>query len=380
MSAANPISADLRARRVPTLRLSFLVALVIVALALTDVSLEKTEQNEIATQALRADTSGHHLLQQGRANDAVDAFRKAHALERENTKYELDLIEALMSAGKLAEAQPLMTEILEQESNNGEANLVAARLAAKQGNINAADSYYHRAIYGTWPENLAQHQIDVRLELIDFLTAHGKKDEVLAELLPLQEQAADNARLQPRLAKLFLEAGSVSRSLDIYRQLIRLDPKNGANYAGMGEAELAMGDFRAAHAAFATAVARDDKDAGVRERLELSALLKNLDPMPRTLSAQEKYSRSSHILQLASDDLRQCITNHPELATEDATQLVTTAQAQLAAAPPKQPTNEMAEGTLSLAETIWRSRTSLCGPATAPDEEPLRFIMEKLAR
>jgi thioredoxin-like negative regulator of GroEL len=318
-------------------------------------------------------------LQQGRANDAVDAFRKAHALERENAKYELDLIEALMSAGKLAEAQPLMTDILEQESNNGEANLVAARLATKQGNINAADSYYHRAIYGQWRDNLAQHQMEVRLELIDFLTAHGKKDEMLAELLPLQEQTAGNARLQPRLAKLFLEAGSASRALELYRQLTKLDPKNGANYAGMGEAELALGDFRAAHAAFATAVAREDNDAGLRERLELSTLLKNLDPTPRTLSAQEKYSRSLHILQLASDDLRQCITNHSELATEDAKQLVATAQTQLAATQPKQPTNEMAEGTLSLAETIWRARTSLCGPATAPDEEPLRFIMEKLA-
>jgi hypothetical protein len=86
------------------------------------------------------------------------------------------------------------------------------------------------------------------------------------------------------------------------------------------------------------------------------------------------------ILQLASGNLGQCITNHAQLATDEATQLVSTAQTELAATPPKQPTNEMAEDTLSLAERIWHERTSLCGTETAPDEEPLRLIMEKLAK
>ncbi|HZS56125.1 MAG TPA: tetratricopeptide repeat protein [Bryobacteraceae bacterium] len=378
MNAATRTSGTVAGRRVPTLRLSLVVAAVIVALALIDVSLRRTEQNEIGTQALQADRNGHQLLQQGRADEAVDAFRKAHALERENTNYEIDLIEALMAAGKFAEAQPLMREILEEQSNDGEANLVAARLAAKQGQINTADSYYHRAIYGAWPDNLTQHQMSVRLELIDYLAANGEENELLAELLPLQEQARNNTRLQPRLAKLFLTAGSAARARDVYRQLIKLDPTSGANYAGLGEAELALGDFRAAHAAFSAAVARQENDAALRERLDLAKLLSDIDPTPRGLSTQEKYSRSMRILQLASSDLQQCITNHPELATDDATQLVAQAKAQLAAAAPKQPTNEIAEGALSLSETIWRVRVSLCGTGTAPDEEPLPLIMAKL--
>lgn len=380
MNAANSIPANIARRSVPVLRLSLIVATVIAALVLIDISLEKTEQNELASQAVRADQSGLQLLRQGKANDAVDAFRKAHALERENTKYELDLIQALMAAGKLAEAHPLMSEILEEESNDGETNLVAARLAAKQGHINSADSYYHRAIYGEWPGELTQHQIETRLELINFLTQHGKQNEILAELLPLEEQAGKNASLQPKLAQLFLVAGSPTRAQDIYRQMIKLNPKEGANYAGLGEAELALGDFRAAHAAFSNAVARNGSDAALHERLTLSSMLSNLDPTLRWLSAQDKYSRSMQILQMASSNLEQCITNHSQLATDEATQLVSTAQAQLSAPPAKQPTNEISEGALSLAERIWHARTSLCGTGTAPDEEPLRLIMEKLAK
>lgn len=380
MSSVGTFSVKSVLRRAPVLRLSLVVAGVIAALALIDVFLEKTEHNELATLAFQADQNGQQLLKRGQAPEAVDAFRKAHALERENTKYELHLIEGLMAAGKTSEADPLMTEILEEQSNNGEGNLVAARLAAKEGHVNSAAAYYHRAIYGEWPSDVIRHQIEVRLELINFLIAHRKQNEILAELLPLQEQATGDSSLQARLANLFLLAGSAARSLEIYRRLIKLDPENGTNYAGLGEAELALGDFHAAHAAFWNAAARDKNNTEWRARLDLSKILSSLDPTLRGLSIEEKYLRSLHILQTATSDLDQCISNHAQLATADATQLVTEAQTKLAMPVPKQPANEMAEDNLSLAERIWRARTSLCGTAIAPDEEPLRLIMEKLAK
>lgn len=380
MSAANSIRADLKQWRPVKLGLTLAVGAVIAALAAADVSLEKTEQAEAAKSARRAERNGHQLLARGQPAEAVDAFRKAHALERDNAGYELDLIQALMAANKLQEAEPLMSEILEEESNDGQANLVAARLASKQGHINSADSYYHRAIYGDWHGHVAEHQIEVRMELIDFLIAHGKQDELLAELLPLEEEAAKDTSLQPKLAKLFLAAGSPTRAEGMYRELIKREPRNGSYYAGLGEAELDLGNFRAAHTAFAAAVARDGNNPTWRERLSLATDLNNLDPTARWLSATDKYSRSIKILQLATTDLQQCITNHPELATDDAKQLVSDAQAALAAKPPENPTNEMAEGALSLAEHVWRTRTSLCGNSTAADEESLRLIMDKLAK
>ncbi len=384
MSTANPISANIARRRGSIVRLSAAVAAVIATLALLDIFLARTEQRELASLASQADRNGQQLLAGGHAAEAVEAFRNAHDLERDNERYQLDLIRALMAAGKPAEAQPLMTEILDEDSNNGEANLLAARLAAAQGHINAADSYYHRAIYGEWGGewrgNVAQRQIEARLELIDFLNAHRRQNEVLAELLPLEEQAGNNTKLQSKLAQLFLAAGSPSRAREIYRRLINLDPEDGGNYAGLGEADLLLGDFRAAHTAFSNAALHSGKDAALRGRLDLSLQLMNLDPTVRWLSAQEKYQRSRKILQLASDALEQCITNHPQLATDAASQLASAAQMAVRTPPPKQPNNEMAESTLSLSQDIWRARTSLCGTGTAPDEEALRLIMEKLAK
>jgi predicted Zn-dependent protease len=347
---------------------------------MVDISLEKTQELELASQAQDADRNGQRLLQQHRANEAVDAFRKAHALERENPKYEIDLIQALMAAGKVAEAAPLMNELLELDSNDGEANLVAARLAAQQGQAAAADSYYHRSIYGGWAQSASQHRIAVRLELIHFLAARGKQEEVLAELLPLEEEASRDANLLPTLANLFLEAGSPSRASQIFRRLIKARPADPADYAGLGQAELALGDFRAARVAFASAVARDGQMAQWRDRLALATQLSNLDPTVRWLPSAEKYSRSAGILQMATGDLQQCIVNHPERATDQAAILVSAAQQKLSAPAPKQPTNEMAEATLGLAQSLWQARTSLCGTGTAADEEPLRWMMEKLAK
>ncbi|HEX4749708.1 MAG TPA: tetratricopeptide repeat protein [Bryobacteraceae bacterium] len=380
MSTVSSIPGTVHRRGLPIVRLSVAVAGVIAALFAVDMSLEKTEQGELAAQALRADRNGESLLAQGRAPDAVDAFRKAHALERENVKYELDLIQALMAAGKLQEAQPLMTDILEEQSNDGEANLIAARLAAKEGHIVAADSYYHRAIYGGWPNNVAQHQIQTRLELIEFLTQRGKQNEILAELLPLQEQVAKNAGLQPEVARLFLIAGSPGRAADVFHQLIRAQPKDFTNYAGLGEAELALGDFRAAHNAFANALARNSKNPTLKERLEFANLLSNLDPTVRWLSAQDKYSRTVQILQMASTDLTQCLTNHPQSGNDATTQLLSKAQTALSSSPPKQQVNEVAESNLNLAQQIWRTRVSACGSGAAPDEEALPLIMDKLAQ
>jgi cytochrome c-type biogenesis protein CcmH/NrfG len=380
MSTASSVAGNTAIRRGHVIQLSIGVAAVIAALVMVDVSLEKMEQGELASQAIRADQNGQKLLAQDRAGQAVDAFRNAHALERENTKYELDLIQGLMAAGKLADAQPLMTEILDQQSNNGEANLIAAHLAARQGDINSADSYYHRAIYGEWPGQTTRHQIETRLELINFLSQHGREDEVLAELLPLQEQAAKDAALQPKLAELFLAAGSAARARDIYRELIKADPRNAGNYAGLGDAELALGDFRGAHLAFANAVAHDGKDETLRARLELTTTLVSIDPTARRLSDSEKYSRSMRVLQMATDDLGQCVAKNSALATHQMTDLFTSAEAQLAAHPPRQATNEAAEAVLSLAERVWHARTDICASVASSNDQALRLVMDKLAK
>jgi thioredoxin-like negative regulator of GroEL len=355
------------------------IAFVITALAFIDSTLEKIERRDLESQAQRAHLEGVRLIQQGKANQGIDLLRKAHALERANTLYELDLVDALIAARKTEEADPLMNEIMQREPDDGRANLSAARLMLERDKSGEAVSYYHRAIYGEWPENARAHRVAVRMELVHLLVKAGRNQELLAELLPLQEEARKDMAIQKELGRLFLVAGSPSRAAASYQALIDRNPRDANAHAGLGETQLEQGQYRDAHTAFLGALRYKPEDPAIRRRLELSSALTDLDPTPRRLASMEKYRRSLHILQLAYDDLDACLAKHPWTPSAETTQLISTAQGALSSKPAPNATNELSEGVLGAAEKTWRARIEACGAEVSPDEEPLRLIIEKLA-
>lgn len=349
------------------LRVFAAVILIVAGLSALDWFLASTELNELHAEAQRAFVEGERLREQHNLEPALDQLRRAHALERKNPGYELALIDALISAGKRGEAEPLLDEVLQRESNDGRANLTAARLMVTDGRFGDAESYYHRAIYGEWPSRADQARKQARLELVDFLRKHGRNQELLAELLPLQEQAGSDAVLQKRIAHLLLEAGSAQRSQEAYRSLIEQNPKDPDLYIGLGEAELVRGEYRRAVAAFVAAYRHRPGDPAIRRRMEFASLIAGLDPTPRQLSSMEKYRRSLRILDQVRADYLKCAG-----ALSDQTAAPATL--------PPNINNELAEEKLAQAEEIWRARIKVCGPSTSADEEPLRLIMAKLAQ
>ncbi|MFZ0594631.1 MAG: tetratricopeptide repeat protein [Bryobacteraceae bacterium] len=362
------------------LALIAVIALVIAALSTIDKFLADAQQRSDQRLAHRSYVAGLRLLNAGKANEAVEAFRKAHALDRGNMDYEVDLITALTAAGKLDRAELLTKEVLERDPNDGRANLAAAHLMIKRGRIADAESYYHRAVYGDWPDNPAAHRVSVRMELADFLAAHGEGQELLAELLPLQEEAGKDPATLRHLARLFLVAGAPTRAADEYRVLIKQNHNDGAAYAGLGRAELQSGEYQLAHEAFLAAAARTPNDPSIRRELDLASTLEGLDPTSRKLTSTEKYRRSRQILDLARSDLQRCATSHAGTNSSDAGQLLASAGNLATSKMPATINNEMAEGVLSLAEKLWQARFKICGASASPDEEPLRLIVEKLAR
>lgn len=356
------------------------VALVIFGLTVADSFLEKAEQRELQSQAERAYREGTRLLARGDANQAVDQLRKAQALERSNSQYELQLVDALIAAGKTTEAEPLMDELLVREPNDGRVNLSAARLMLKRNQTVEAVSYYHRAIYGDWSQDAAAHRISTRMELVNVLVAKSRYEELLAELLPLEEEAGKNPAIQKNLAHLFLVAGSPSRAADAYRTQIAHNPKDAEAYEGLGEAELAQGQYHAAHTAFAAALRHKPGDTSIQPRLELASTLTELDPTPRRLSSMEKYRRSLHILQLAYTGLQSCFAKTGAAPSSKIAQLLTAAQATIANTNPADVANELSEAVLGLTQKIWEARVEICGANVSSDDEPLRLIMNNLAQ
>ncbi|MGI9073533.1 MAG: tetratricopeptide repeat protein [Bryobacteraceae bacterium] len=273
-----------------------------------------------------------------------------------------------------------MNDTLQREPNDGRANLVAARLMNKERRTTDAEAYYHRAIYGEWPSNAPAHRTSARMELIDFLVANRKKQELLAELLPLQEEAGDNPAVEKRLAHLFLVAGSASRSAEVYHLLIQQNPSDAEAYAGLGEAELEHGRYRAAKAAFIAAFMHKPNGVFLRQRMQLANMMTTLDPTPRELPSVEKYRRGLRILDLSRASLEQCITSHANASSNETQELLGGAQVALSAKARARVTDELTEETLDLTEKIWQARIKACGASTSPEEEPLRLIMERLSR
>lgn len=146
------------------------------------------------------------------------------------------------------------------------------------------------------------------------------------------------------------------------------------------EADLQRGEYHPAHANFLEAVYHDPHDSRIRSRLKLAAALAALDPTLRQLPSVEKYQRSLRILQWATIDLQNCLTQKPEADSGALEQLLAASVNAIPSRTPAQITNEMAERARSLAQQIWQTRLRVCGGITTAEEEPLRLIVLKLSQ
>ena len=118
-----------------------------------------------------------------------------------------------------------------------------------------AKAYFHRAVFGRWGADSLARRRQARFELIDLLARRGAPRELLAELLPFEETSAATAsRFVDRLGQLFIAGWFAGASGEHVSRgacaAIRATPTPTPR---MGEAALALGNFRTARADFAEA-------------------------------------------------------------------------------------------------------------------------------
>ncbi len=332
-----------------------------------DTLLADADQSARRSEARRLYREGQLAARQDRLTQAIDDFRGALSNSRENRDYQLALAQALQKAGRTQEAESNFTELLARDSTDGAANLAMARLLISQKRIPQAISYYHRAIYGQWKEDASGNQVRARFELVDLLAGQGQKRELLAELLPLQDEASSDVQTRMRIGRLFLAAGAPNRAAEVFRSVLRREPGDADAYAGFGEAEFALGNYRAAQADFQIASRARPGDARIASRLALCTQVLGLDPMRRGISARERRERSRKLLDLALAEARACggpTPAHP--------------MAELMEQARRPPADF--EANLELAERLWQARRSQCGPVASPNEQALALLMSKLAQ
>jgi len=346
-----------------------------------DQFLAHLEKRELDAQARHEYETGERLLRDGRDSEssltqAIAAFRRAGSLNRDDTSFDLALADALTRGHQPQRAVDALARILDKDSNDGPANLLMARAMDAQQDYPGANSYYHRAIYGTWLPNQESQKMSVRIELVHWLAKRGDQKGLLSELILLEPLAAGNpsaAAVARDLPSLYRQAGSTNRAIDAYHTWLRQNPADADAYAGLGETELQSGDFRAARQALDRASELKPDDTTLKQNAGVARTAVELAPTPRWLSSSEKLARSSRILDLAITTASGCPGEQPADSPlfENAQKLLTEKKPEI--------TNEAAERRLDLAETIWNTKSGTC--ASPPQQsEILSALMRKLAQ
>jgi len=342
-----------------------------------DTFLARIEHAESQAQAMRLLAEGRELAKLGRASESIERFRTAVATSPDDPEAELALVRGLLQANQLADAETLLTEMLRRDPTDGTTNELMARVLAKEGKTAEATTYYHTAIYGRWPKSEEPNRVAVRFELIELLAKTGAKRELLAELLTLGDEAPKDDQMQMRIARFFIMAGSPSRGADVYRQMVRRNPDNPDGHAGLAEAYLAAGNFKAAQNEFSAAARLRPDDAEIRGRVQVITEIMALDPTGRRMRGSERYRRSEKLVRLSLDSLNRCVGS---TAPEAIRPLVEEGNAALKKKVRASQENEAADDDQDLADKLWQARNRTCHEPPQASEEALARVMNQLAQ
>jgi tetratricopeptide (TPR) repeat protein len=330
----------------------------IVGLLLFDTALARVDVAERKAYAGREFATGQQLIALGKVEAAIEHLRTASTLDGDNSAYGVALAQAILADGRPTEADQMLLPLLERNETDGATNLAMARVLAKEGKLDKAKSYYHRAIYGLWPRGAEKSRTAARFELIDLLARANAKQELLSELLPIQDDTTNDLAQRKRIAHLFVVAGSPARAVVIFREILHRDSKDADAFVGLAEAALSLGDFATARTDLLAAQKLMPEDSSsLKGRIALTDSVISLDPTQSGLTLPEQVRRSRNLVQTTLASVRKCLgVQAPQVAValDSATLLLVSGAAAGQA--------QSVEQNLSLAEQLWGLRRSRCAP------------------
>jgi tetratricopeptide (TPR) repeat protein len=388
MAEAWPRTAPRPTATTPEFLVTFgLILGAIVVFGAFDVWLARVDDRESRQHAAHLYADGRAQLASGHPRAASDLFASALASERTNVRYGTALGEALLASGEYADAESVLRSQLAHAESDGEANLMMARVLEREGRPDDAASYYHRAIYGRWDADAPARRLEARMALVDLLARTGAKQELLAELLPLADSTIGTRALRRRVAHLFIVAGAPERAVGPFREMLRADPRDGDAYAGLGEAQLALGNFATARADLLEATRLLGDSARTAEALAVADSALALDPTPRRMDVQERQARADRVLALVLDLAGRCEPLPPATLMDSARAMLLPpapdssgiGRTEGAATASVAAVREETESMLDLASALWSARGPRCSASSSRAEErALALVMAKL--
>src|SRR4029077_1858726 len=142
-----------------------------------------------------------------------------------------------------------------------------------------------------------------------------------AELVALATDLPDDPALLARVGDLFAQAEEYERALTEYRHSLKLNPQNPAVMAAAGGAAFELGRYKLAKTYLESAVSADPNDAQSADRLKTAALVLQMDPFRRQISATERGRMVIEAFNTAGKRLKSCATaGGPKVTTPDTNQ------------------------------------------------------------
>jgi tetratricopeptide (TPR) repeat protein len=354
-----------------------IVLAAIAAFLFLDEWLARVDRAESRAHAANLYAEGRALLAQHQPHEASARFAAAVQTDRSVAAYQLGLAEAMLDDGRPDEAERALATVLERAQTDGRANLIMARVLARQRRMAEAKSYYHRAIYGAWGADSLTRRLEARLELIRLLSRAHAQRELLAELLPIQEAGRDSLGLQRLLGHLFIEAGSPERGVEIFRKVLQQSPEDGDAYEGMGEAALALGNYQRARADFDAAARLLPDDTMIASNLRLADTVLALDPLVRGIGHRARTARSRQLLVLTLERTARCAVTPETVIADSARRLLAIADSVPADSIPSEDAD--GEPFIDTATELASSWRPACPPAPSVTDRALRIVLRKLA-
>ena len=200
-----------------------------------------SHQVELANRWLER---GQQAMRDGKPQAAIDALSSALAYAPGQRTIQIQLAEALASAGRLQEASVYFNALLETQQGDGLINLQLARIAARQGNESQAIEDYQRAIYGSWEGDGYVRRRSVRLELINYLISKQRLDQARNELLVASGNAPDDdITVQLDIARTMEQAQDPSDALNLYKKILRHHASLREALEGAGRTAFQLGRY-----------------------------------------------------------------------------------------------------------------------------------------
>lgn len=252
---------------------------------------------------------GQSLIAKGHISEAAEEYRQALLFSPDKTAYRLSLVNDLIDAGRLDEAQAHAEQLLEDDPTNGKLNMVLAQVAVRRHQTQQAIDDYERAVYEYWPAAEAGQRRQARWELVSLLGQVGRRNEAVGELMQLYANAPSDPKIEAKVGILLLNYGATSEALRVFHDLVRDSPQDASAYKGLAEAYFAAGDYLSARHEYQRGARIQPKNPQIASELALTNSVIDLDPALPGITSAERLRRSGNLLRRVLADLGACPVN-----------------------------------------------------------------------